>query len=401
MKSRSQAATGSALMPAALLLLSGALAPAQPAPGGAATSRSASTVTLEYREISEVLVSRSVEVKRETSLFQREPKLPGKEVFRGLLQWGHTSEPPIAFIWDRSQGQLYLDLNRNRDLTDDAKGVFASGTNGPYQGFTNVSLPRATAAGLHPTRVRLDFRSYQPSAVNVSAGLCSYWEARVSLRGREWQFGLVEDASEPRKAVAPAYLLLRPWADRERAFNLSTSSPDFTEYSTNLFFGGQTYALDCRFESQGTPPGYRVAFIERPVRLGELKVNGAFLHRLILKEDRGLVAVLDQPEGTLKVPAGSYAVDEIWLRKGDAEAARFKAGRITVDGQQPATLTTGGPLTNSVKVVSQGFDLSLRYELLGADGGAYHFPRPDREHPPEFAIFQGTNRLAADKFRYG
>jgi hypothetical protein len=45
--------------------------------------------------------------------------------------------------------------------------------------------------------------------------------------------------------------------------------------------------------------------------------------------------------------------------------------------------------------------LRLNYRLLGADGGAYQLPTPDYQHPPEFAVFQGTNRLAIGKFQYG
>jgi hypothetical protein len=45
--------------------------------------------------------------------------------------------------------------------------------------------------------------------------------------------------------------------------------------------------------------------------------------------------------------------------------------------------------------------LQLNYGLLGAAGGEYQIPRSDDKHPPEFAVFQGTNRLATGKFQYG
>ena len=80
---------------------------------------------------------------------------------------------------------------------------------------------------------------------------------------------------------------------------------------------------------------------------------------------------------------------------------RRKAGRVSVDDQRAASLVAGGPLTNCVEVQSQGNALQLSYKLLGADGGAYQLPTPDYQHPPEFAVFQGTNRLAGDKFRFG
>ncbi len=401
MKSRSQVAIPAALVGVTLLLGSKTFSPAQPAADAAAGSTPAYAAKLEYQEISEALVTRAVPVQSEPSHFRKEPKLSGKDALRGLLQWGHSSESPIPFLWDKAQGRLYLDLNRNRDLTDDPNGIADCGTNGLVQVFTNISLPRVTPAGVHPVKVLLGFRSYQPSSVNVSAGLCCLWQARVSLRGQDWQFGLVENALEPSNAVTPAYLLLRPWAARERPFNLNTASPDFANYSTNLFFGHQAYCLACRYDTQGAAPCYQAVLTEQSVPMGELKVIGAFLHRLILIGDKGLVAILDQPEGTRKIPAGGYAVEEIWLRQGDLEAARFKAGRLTVDPRRLASLTAGGPLTNSVKVVSQGYDLSLRHELLGVDGQAYRLPRPDYKNPPQFALFQGTNRLVTGKFQFG
>jgi hypothetical protein len=110
---------------------------------------------------------------------------------------------------------------------------------------------------------------------------------------------------------------------------------------------------------------------------------------------------LDVPAGKVKVPVGTYSVDEIWLRRGKVEVVRLKAGTVTVDSQRAATLIAGGPLTNSVEVRSYRDMLRLNYRLLGADGGAYQLPTPDYQHPPEFAVFQGTNRLAIGKFQYG
>ena len=79
----------------------------------------------------------------------------------------------------------------------------------------------------------------------------------------------------------------------------------------------------------------------------------------------------------------------------------FKAGRLDVEDQSLATLVAGGPLTNCVDVKNDRDSLQIIYKLLGADGRAYAFPTRDYEHPPEFAVFQGTNRLASGKFRYG
>jgi hypothetical protein len=212
---------------------------------------------------------------------------------------------------------------------------------------------------------------------------------------------VVEDILDARSAISPRYLLWRPWSERDRPFNLLTSSADFADYSANLFLTGRNFSLDCRYDSQGASPHYQATLTERPFNLGQVTLTGSSIYRLILKEEKGLVAILDQPHGTLQMPAGSYALEEIWLRKEDTEVARFKAGKITVPAGGVAHLTAGGPLTNSVDVRSSDYSLALTYQLKGADGGLYHFPRPNYERPPEFAIFEGTNRLATGKFAFG
>jgi hypothetical protein len=373
-------------------------APAEPA---AASAAGAFTADLNYQESDEVLVSRSVGIKLQTAPFPKEPALPGQNVFRGSLLWGPRAEQAMPFIWDKGRGRLLLDLNRNRDLTDDPKGLFASASREDNQSFTNVHLVLSTATGDRSVRLQVGFNSYRGGSVSVYAGLCSYWQARLSLHGQEWQFGLVENMPDGKAPGSLQYLLLRPWAERQRAFHLNSSSPDFCYFTKSVFFGNHAYELDCRYEPGGTSPKYKITFKEQAPRLGELKVTGADLHRLILTAKPAMTVVLDQPAGTVKLPVGSYALEEIWLRKGETEVLRLNAGRIAVDEQKPATLVAGGPLTNSVEAKSQGQNLQLNYKLLGADGGAYRMPRPDYKHPPECAVFQGTNRLATGKFEFG
>lgn len=359
------------------------------------------TADLKYLETDEVLMSRPVGIKLQPAPFQKEPALPGQNVVRGSLLWGPRVEQVMSFIWDKGRGRLFLDLNRNRDLTDDPKGIFDSASREGNQTFDNVHLVLPTATGDRPARLQLQFNSYQAGNVSVYAGLCSYWQARVSLHGTDWHFGLVESLLENKFSAAPEYLLLRPWTERQRPFNLITSTPDFCGFTTNVFFGNRAYGLDWRCYAQGNSAKYQVTFKEQAPRLGELHVTGAGVHRLILTTGRGLTALLDRPQGTVKLPVGSYSLDEIWLRQGETEVLRLNAGRVTVDEQRPANLVAGGPLTNSVGVRSQGDSLLLNYRLLGVDGGAYKFPRPDYKHPPEFAVFRGTNRLATGKFQYG
>jgi hypothetical protein len=376
-------------------------ASAAPAAAKVAASPASYTVDLAYQETDEELVTRPVDIKLQSNPFQKEPALPGQKVFRGSLVWGSRPEQDMAFIWDKGRGRLLLDLNRNRDLTDDPKGLFASASRDDYQSFTNIHMVLPTAAGDRSVRLELDFSSYQAGTMRAYAGLCSYWQTRLSVRGKEWQFGLVENVPDGKAPASPKYVLLRPWAERERAFHLGSSTPDGFDYTKNLFFDNRAYELDSRYDAGGDSPKYKVTFKEQDPRLGDLKVTGSNLHRVILTMKPAMTVILDQPQGTVKLPVGSYALAEIWLRAGEAEVGTFSAGKLSVSEQRPASLLAGGPLTNSVEVKSERDSLRLNYVLLGADGRAYKNPRPDTKHPPEFAVFQGTNRLATGKFNFG
>jgi hypothetical protein len=410
-------------------------APAEPEAAAPAVTH---TADLQYQETDEVLLSRPLGTKLRTNPFLKEPALPGQNVFRGSLLWEQRPDKatPLdratAFIWDKGQGRLYLDLNGNGDLTDDPKAVFASSSRGDNQSFTNIHLVLPTLTGDRAVRLQLECYSYQGRGLRVIAGLCCFWDAKVSLHSTDWQLGLVEGDPREKTRFAPEYLLLRSWAERQRPFHLTSGSPDFFEFTTNLFFGNAAYALVCD-DQPGRDSGkyrltlfttnlffgnaayalvcddqpgrdsgkYRLTLKEQSPRLGEVKITGANLHRVILTAKPASTVVLDQPQGIVKLPVGNYSLAEIWLRKGEVEVGSFGAGKISVDGRRPASLVAGGPLTNSVAVKSQDHTLQLSYKMLGADGRGYKFPRADYKHPPEFAVFQGTNRLATGKFQYG
>jgi len=355
-------------------------------------------VELNYQETDEALAYRAVNFKLRSNPFLKEPPLGRKDVLRGLLLFGERPDQATGFIWDKRNGRLHLDLNRNYDLTDDPQGTFASYSSDDSQSFTNVHWTLPGGAGKQAVRLELSFYAYRP--LRVRGGICYFWQAKVSQDGADWQFGVVENEFRRKSSTPPKYLLVRPWSERERPLRLTTGTPALCDFTTNFFFGTRAYALRWRYESGGTAGKYHVTFNEQSPRMGELKVSGEGLYRLILTS-RGTTLLVDQPEGTHKLPVGNYSLAEVWLRKGDLEAVATRAGRVRLDEQRPAVLALGGPLTNSVSLGSRDGALAINYKLLGVNNVSYRLARPDYDHPPQFAVFQGTNRLASGNFRYG
>jgi hypothetical protein len=372
---------------------------------GATNSQSGPVVTayLDYQEVSYSFVNWGARIGSKAPVFKKEPALSGSKVVRGTLQLGANPSEEMSFAWDRNAGKLYLDLNRNLDLTDDPVSVYPRqrGSGDNYQCFNNIHLPFITPAGSHPMLADINLYYYGRLSCNVA--MRSFWQGKVILQGEEWQVGLLANPFE-RQGLESGHLLLRPWTARSRPFSTYSGSLDAVPFSRNLFVRNHAYQLQCTNEIQGGTAKVRMEFTEQTPKLGDLKIAGSFVQRVTLEGGPYLV-VVEQPEGAVKVPVGSYSTTKVWLKKGEAEASRedrtqFLAGRIIVNEKKPAVLTAGGPLTNSVSVDRRGKYLALNYQLLGA-GGAYQLVNQDRSHPPEFTIYQGDKKVASGKFEFG
>ena len=362
------------------------------------------TAYLDYREVNYSVINWSLPVTLRSSAFKKEPVFSGSKVIRGTLQLGGSTSDAMGFAWDRAAGKLHLDLNRNLDLTDDPTGVFSCGKgfNDNFQFFTNVRLPFKTPAGSRPMLVDLSFYGYGPPSCTVA--MRSFWQGKVTLQGEQWEVGLLANPLDQRASLENGSLLLRPWGDRNKPFSLYGGALDAIPFSPNLFVGNQAYQLRCTNEVQGDVVKVQMQFTEQQPKLGELKITGNCVQRATLEGGPFLV-VLDKPAAVVKVPVGRYGQTKVCLKKGDVQAyldgrTQAAAGHITVSEAAPAILTVGGPLTNSVSINRQGRKLALNYQLVGA-GGAYQMVNQDRSHPPEFAVYQGDQKVASGKFEFG
>jgi hypothetical protein len=366
------------------------------------------TVFLEYRELGSEAMIWNLPLTIQSAPFKKEPALGLRKVLRGTLKFGSSSDQYLPFIWDYGRGKLYLDLNRNQDLTDDAGGVFTCTQPlqyaNNYQTFANIRLSFKTRDGSHPALVDLNLYNY--GQLTANAATRSYWAGKALLQGREWQLGIIEDAAAEPGLAEKGYLLLRPWTERDRAFNLQDGSLDGFQLCRNLFLDGQAYHLDCSYLQQGGSPRYRVALEERQAELGELKLSGKFIKRFVLPGSKFTV-VMDAPEPVVKVPVGSYGQCQVQLKQGSGEAYRGVARLVTphaadatkITATKSAILAVGGPLTNSVGVSRHGRALNLSYQLVGAGGEAYQLLGARQQ--PEFAAYRDGKKIASGKFEFG
>ncbi len=385
-----------------LVVISCHSAAAQQGPNAATLS-----ATLTYREYSDPVHSEVLRFERQTAPFSKEPDLGGRTVLRGELNLGTTTQH-VAFMWDRDQQRLYLDLNRNRDLTDDAEGRFTSTATGTmprgwaHQRFQGVRV-KLDPSGQQPASLfDLEFYDYGAPQLQITLHSRSAWEGKLSLAGHDWQVGLLQVHMSGEKSIENGYLLLRPWDSRDRPINANDTSLECVSWPKLLFFQGMGYKLAATFlqDTNSNSPACKLEWAAQETKLGALNLTGKFINRLVLHSDSTTV-LLCTPAPSVNIPVGTYDYYQLTLKQGDTEAylSRSATGRIEIAAPKTATLTAGGPLTNSVTVTRRGQLLTLNYQLTGGAGLDYSLTGPRKE--PEFAVYRGDKKLADGKFAFG
>ncbi len=383
----------------------------------AAATGTTHSVFLEYKEAQHGIVPWAFAVTPQTKPFAKEPQLGGHRVFRGTFAQpapggGHA----MGFVWDHSAGKLYLDVNGNGDLTDDAGQPFPCSaktrTRAEFQSFTNIHLALKGPGGL-PYPALVDIELYTSGNLPQGSVSCrSFWEGRLALGGRDWQVGRI-DTSGLNTGGSNGSLLWRPWAAREEPLSAQTASVEVLPLTPTLFAGGQAYQVECAYVQQQGKAGYRLDLREKQVELGELKVPGKYIERVVLNSHaRGkppITVVLDAPQPTMRIPVGNYDHLKVQLRSGNIRAFRNvqvtpNAGTVlSLSADKASVLLAGGPLTNSVSAHRQGRNLALSYELLGADHAVYQLSRSGTQlaAPPQFVIYKQGKAIHSGNFEFG
>ena len=424
-----------------------------PAAVGAPTG-TVTTVPLEYQETSFEFLFRDVPAERRLVPFPKEPAPTHGPVVRGVLKFGDNPSNAIPFLWQGGAKKLFLDLNRNQDLTDDPAGMFpaqplvSARPSFVHQMFTNVLLTfPATSAGA-PMRVDLHLAmdlARRPGEPLWTAALRSYWQGKVTHGGHDWQVGLMQNLSDHPGSFQHGQLLLRPWEERNKRFFASCEKPrdtlavpwepknlimrasDAFAFSPRVFFENHACLMDWSAEPRGPGEKLVLRLTEQQTPLGEMQITGSSIHRLVLTGGP-YVVVLAQPAAKVKVPPGRYHPYRVWLEEGKSHAyfdfGVPRSGKanvveeisgsqmplvsppppeqaVVVDEHRLAVLAVGGPLTNCVSATHRGRNLLLSYRLIGAGGGAYRLAAGGDGKPPKFTIRRSGQMIGSGQFEYG
>lgn len=394
---------------------------------------------LKYKEV-DFSLQVDTPVEGNEVFFGREPKFSGRDIVRGPLRRFRQADMEfIGFAWDSSAGKLYLDLNRNLDLTDDPDGIFESKDGW----FRDVRFDIERGSMRIPCMIDLAIRRTSGGWVSCEAFVRSVWQAEIELNGKKWWFAVQDNmdgeidlrdcvvfrsSEESLTSVLTDgqidlrdYLVFRSSEEsltsvlNEVRANLAQiraseilEAPDSLPLMQRLSFDGASYDLELGFEYAEAGTELVATFTESDIPFGELRIDGKSIKRLVLQrqDEKGVsFVVLDAPEANVKVPVGSYLSPTVFLDGGGStglfSASSPKGVLITED--KPAILKVGGPLTHRLTVNPRGnqLQLLLSYKLLGAGGESYVPCERARERPPQLAIYKGDTKIASGSFEYG
>ena len=332
--------------------------------------------------------------------FQSEPEYQGADIVRAAIPLGDDDTAFVGFAWDKQAGLLYIDSNRNLDLTDDPQSPYrAADTDVWITVFKDILLVIERDA--FPIEYIITMRlgpEWFSDAVVVSG-----WQDSITIGKSEYIVTVVDNLDGKLGADDQFYLT---GAGEKPPETPTTDLDNFFLDSTawgvpgHLAVAGATYAVDAAFEKTGQGVAARVQFLPPAEPLGELRLKGTHIREFVLVKHPS-APMLAYPSGNaVHVPPGSYRLTSLILESGWKLQDVRHIQNITVHPERPATLDAGGPLRESITMNSRLNRIELFHQVKGV-GGAIYTNDARFAEPPRFAVYKGDKRVHAANFEYG
>ena len=359
-----------------------------------------SNASLEFilRPVSEGFSSR-IHIRRSNRFrpFKKEPVYAGDTVYREHYRFSIHSTDFVGIAYDVTGKTLYIDRNRNQDLTDDGPGYLGEILPSGEILFSGLTID--LTYGEFSYQLVYESRYSQGAFETYDTGLCSGWEAEVEIAGTRCTMGISDSDID---GVLSSNDIFRFDHKRNREAQLPFCEPD--EYMRQtplpqwLYFEGQSYRLNSEFRVVDNETVIAVTLTPITEDMMTISFEGQFVSRVLLRDINKEYGLLDWPVPTMHIPKGQYTPYEVCLL--DSFYGRPWKVPPLEDGNN-MLLKTGGPLHQEISATREGDSLSLSYTLRGIDNTHYVASRFYEENRPHFTIYQGDQQVAAGQFEYG
>ena len=296
--------------------------------------------------------------------FKKEPAYVGSQVVRSQFFVAPDRKDYIGFACDSEGNKLYLDLNRNLDLTDDPDGIREGDSENWGQEFRNVTIP--VEQGGCRREIAVDLQIYGESWGRYT--IRSSWGSdAVDIGGKTYRVAVVDDGDG--KFTADDSLFISPIGDEFEAVD-ETKIVEL-QVPVSLVLDGQPYALSYALSDDGK--SMELSVVPGEEKLVDVELTGEGIERLVL-QDGGKVALFLAPGPTISLPAGRYRA-EAWVQIGEGDqTSLWKSRSVSLnvrEGKNQEPWAVGGPLIGKLTHAMAGSCLTFDQAVTGGDDETY------------------------------
>jgi len=332
--------------------------------------------------------------------FKKEPFPDKDKIFHGVMPIGDAKNP-IPFAWNVSNRTLYLDLNRNLDLTDDphySPEPFSQSSYKYYKFRIPLKIDDMSTSYL----IYIVFSLHRNGFFGF-ATIHSRWEGLIELYGEKYKFIVADDMDGKIDLKGQDCFFVTPENDpfgEDVIYKLTTNRtrarPDI------LFLNGHAFRVSAEFAKRDNKPCVKAIFRETQIETEEVQITGQYIKCLYLSGNN--LIIQDSPGKEIRIPAGRYPQARAIL--GDEKSKLLATGDISLHNFEvakgkPATLTVGAPLKSIVDASQNDRYLSLTYRLIDNNNNDYTLSAKEPKQQPRAVIYQGDREIQSGNFEYG
>ena len=327
--------------------------------------------------------------------FKHEPEYAGTKVVRSQFFVAPDQKDYIGFACDFEGRKLYLDLNRNLDLTDDPDGILESKSDNWGQEFTGVTIP-VEQDGCHREMV-VDLRIYGEKWGRYT--IRSSWGSdAVVIGSKTCRVDIVDDGDGVFTPEDTLFFQPIGSGGKEDVENQMEM-----QVPTSLVLDGQSYALSYKLSTDGKTIALSV--VPGGEKLVDVPLTGQGVERLLL-QDSGHAAVFYHPGSKIQLLTGRYRA-EAWVRIGTGKQTSLWQSRqvnLTIrDGAVPEPWAIGGPIVSKLTYTMSGSRVTFNQAATGAAGESYSLVNSTEPalKKPKLRIKHGGKVIHVGEFEYG
>jgi hypothetical protein len=328
-----------------------------------------------------------------------EPPFEGKDVICGKVRL-HRADP-IDICWSKSDRKLYLDLNGDGDFTNDPNEVLDQCEDNEdvlsYEYcFEPFIIERPSEFGIRRYAIETRILYFGGSTCSVYFYQISGYTGQFQDENKTWELSIID--------------VLHP--DEDSNFTGLLNPPQQAVYQNwwqvpeNLFLGGRNYAFQLNWTPQDDYSILRAVLTESPAPMGQLEILGQWIGGVVFSSFN-TIAILENGESTVPVPAGQYMCHELFLKviSDSQDVHLIRPSTLDIHGfivpeNGIAQFKGGGPLNPTPTITKIAAALHFDFALLGHGGETYNILQFTSQ-PPKLYIYKDNLLLNSGQFQFG